>query len=114
MDASRVGRLRRAIARELRAFDDCFARSEGHGCLPCDIGGQLGLLALDIQPVIPSKANEDPKSKAGRIRQAGVPESQHFRAADRLVVGTPPHLFTVREDAKISGGMIRMASIRGL
>jgi len=65
MDASRIGRLRREIQWELRAFDDCFARSEGRGHLQCYVGGQVSTLprkcveAMADAAAVPARTLQD-------------------------------------------------------
>jgi len=62
MDASRIGRLRRDIQRELRAFDNCFARSEGRGHLGCYIGGQVSNLQRKNVEAMADEAGVPPRT----------------------------------------------------
>jgi SRSO17 transposase len=62
MDASRIGRLRRDIQRELRTFDDCFARSEGRGHLQCYVGGQVSNLKHKCVEAIADQAGVPPRT----------------------------------------------------
>jgi len=81
MDASRIGRLRRDIARELRAFDDCFARSEGRGHLQCYVRGQVSTLqrknveAIADAAAVPARTLQD---------FLATHTWDHERAVDRL------------------------------
>lgn len=62
MDASRIGRLRRDIQRELEMFDGCFARSEGRGHLRCYVGGQLSKLPRKTVEAIADEAAVPPRT----------------------------------------------------
>lgn len=81
MDATRIGRLRRDIQRELRTFDDCFARCEGRGHLQCYVGGQVSNLPRKCV-----EAMADAAAVPARTLQDFLARHtwDHERAVDRL------------------------------
>jgi SRSO17 transposase len=81
MDASRIGRLRREIQRELQTFDDCFARSEGRGHLQCYVGGQVSNLKRKCVEAIADKAGVPPRTLQDFL---AIHTWNHERALDRL------------------------------
>ena len=62
MGASRIGRLRREIQRELRIFEGCFARSEGRVHLQCYVRGQVSDLKRKCVEAIADEAGVPPRT----------------------------------------------------
>lgn len=81
MDASRIGRLRRDVQRELRAFDDCFARVEGRRHLQCYVGGQVSNLKRKCVEAIADEAGVPPRTLQDFL---ATHTWDHKRAVDRL------------------------------
>jgi len=81
MDASRIDRLRRDIRRELRTFDDCFARSEGREHLRCYVGGQVSRLKRKCVEAIADEADVPPRTLQDFL---ATHTWDHERAVDRL------------------------------
>lgn len=81
MDASRIGRLRRDIERELRLFDDCFGRSEGREHLQCYVGGQMSNLQRKCVEAIADEANVPARTLQDFLT---THRWDHERAIDRL------------------------------
>lgn len=81
MDASRIGRLRRDIQRELQAFDDCFARTEGRRHLQCYVGGQVSNLKRKCVEAIADEAGVPPRTLQDFL---ATHTWDHERAVDRL------------------------------
>ena len=81
MDASRIGRLRREIQRELQTFDDCFARSEGRRHLRCYVGGQVSNLKRKCVEAIADEAGVVPRTLQDFL---AIHTWDHERTLDRL------------------------------
>lgn len=81
MDALRIGRLRREIQRELRMFDDCFARIEGRRHLQCYVGGQVSNLKRKCVEAIADEAGVPPRTLQDFLT---THTWDHERAVDRL------------------------------
>ena len=81
MDALRIGRLRRDIQRELRAFDDCFSRNEGREHLRCYVGGQVSNLWRKNVEAMADQAGVPPRTLQDFL---ATHTWDHERAVDRL------------------------------
>jgi SRSO17 transposase len=81
MDASRIGRLRRDLQRELRAFDDCFGRIEGRRHLQCYVSGQVSNLKCKCVEAIADAAGVPPRTLQDFL---ATHTWDHERAVDRL------------------------------
>ncbi|MCC5829883.1 MAG: IS701 family transposase [Phycisphaeraceae bacterium] len=81
MDATRIGRLRGDIQRELRYFDDCFARSEGREHLRCYVAGQVSNLPRKCVEAIADEAGLPPRTLQDFL---AAHRWNHEHAVDRL------------------------------
>jgi SRSO17 transposase len=90
MDATRIGRLRRDVLRELRVFDDCFGRPEGRRHLQCYVGGQVSNLKRKCVEAIADDADVPPRTLQDFL---ATHTWDHERAVDRLqqLVGEQHH-----------------------
>ena len=81
MGAQRIGQLRQDIRRELRRFDDCFARSEGREHLQCYVGGQVSNLKRKNVEAMADAAGVPPRTLQDFL---ATHRWDHTRAVDRL------------------------------
>ena len=81
MDATRIGRLRGDIQRELRVFDDCFGRREGRRHLRCYVGGQVSHLERKCVEAIADEAGVPPRTLQDFL---ATHKWDHECAVDRL------------------------------
>lgn len=81
MDALRIGRLRKDVQRELRLFDDCFARSEGRTHLRHYVGGQVADLPRKCVEAIADAASVPPRTLQDFL---ATHTWDHEQAVDRL------------------------------
>ena len=81
MTPMEVGLVRRDLCRELRLFDDCFARSEGRRHLLCYVGGQLSALQRKCVEPMADEAGVPPRTLQDFL---ALHTWDHERAVDRL------------------------------